>query len=55
MTKLQSTLRLGCRKKGENRAEWDPELWYKLNELSDLRYAARSRIVSDTVEMEDGY
>jgi hypothetical protein len=55
MTKSRSILSLGCHEKGENRTEWDFEFWCKLNELSDLRYTARSRIVSDAVEMEDKY
>ena len=55
MTKSQSILSLGCREKGENRTEWDFEFWCKLDELSDLRHTAHSRIVSDAVEMEDEY
>ena len=39
----------------ENRTERDFEFWGKLDGLSDLRYTARSCIISDTVEMEDEY
>jgi hypothetical protein len=36
--------------------EWNFEFWCQLDGVSDLRYAARrTRIVSDTVEMEDEY
>jgi hypothetical protein len=55
MTKSQSILSFGCREKGESRTEWDFEFWCQLDEPSDLRYTAHSRIVSDTVEMEDEY
>jgi hypothetical protein len=39
----------------ENRTEWDFEFWRQLDRLSDLRYTARRRIVSDAVKMEDEY
>jgi hypothetical protein len=39
--------------KGENRTEWDFEASFKLDRLSDLRYTARGRIVSETLEMEN--
>jgi hypothetical protein len=39
----------------ENRTEWDFEFWCQLDRLSDLRYTARRRIVSDAVKMEDEY
>src|SRR6266852_3084100 len=55
MSKSQSILSLGCREKGKNRTEWDFEVWSKPDRLSDLRYTARRRIVSDAVEMEDEY
>jgi hypothetical protein len=38
-----------------NRTEWDFEFWCQLDRLSDLRYTARRRIVSDAVKMEDEY
>ena len=34
----------------KNRTEWDFEVWFKLN---DLRYTARSCIVSETLEIEN--
>jgi|SRR6266849_6901820 len=55
MTKSQSILSLGCREKGENRTEWDFEVWSKPYGLSDLHYTAGSHIVSYAVEMEDEY
>jgi hypothetical protein len=55
MTKLQGLLSLGCHEKGENRTEWDFELWRQPDGLSDLRYTTRSCIVSDAIEMEDKY
>ena len=55
ITKSHSILSLNCREKGENCTEWDFEFWCKLDELSDLRYTTRCRIVSDAVEMEDEY
>jgi hypothetical protein len=39
----------------ENLTEWDFEFWSKPDGLSYFRYAARSRIVLDKVEMEDEY
>jgi hypothetical protein len=53
ITKSRSILSLSCREKGENRTEWDFEFWCRMDELSDLRYTARSHIASDAVEMED--
>ena len=55
MTKSRSILRLrlGCHEKGENRTEWDFEFWCKLDGLSDLHYTACSRIVPETLEMEN--
>jgi hypothetical protein len=44
------------RKKGKTektRTEWDFELWFKLNRLSDLIYAPRGRIVYEALKMED--
>jgi hypothetical protein len=55
MTRSQSILSLGYREKAENRTRWDFEFWCQLNGLSDLRYTARSHIVSNAVEMEDEY
>jgi hypothetical protein len=55
ITKSTSILSLSCREKGEIHTEWDFEFWCKLDRLSDLRFTARSRIVSDAVEMEDEY
>ena len=53
MTKSRSILSIGYREKTENRTGWDLEVWSKLDGLSDLRYTAHGRIVSDAVEMED--
>ena len=41
------------REKGESRTDWDFEVWSKPDGLSDLRYTARSCIVSETLEMEN--
>jgi hypothetical protein len=53
--KYYSLASAAVRKVNENRTEWDFEFWSKPDGLSDLRYAARSRIISDAVEMEDKY
>ena len=40
-------------KRVKKRTEWDFEVWFKPDRLSDLRYTPRSRIVYETLEMEN--
>ena len=52
--KSRDTLSLGSRRdKYEKRTEWDFDLWGKVDRLPDLNYTAYSRIVPETLKVEN--